>query len=287
MATPTIPVFYSRKMVVEDLKSYSPSAGKPTQVVASWQRHGFPILLLDPTPVSVDDLARAHDRQFVLDILNCKTTNGFGNTSRAMAASLPYTSGAMLSAARHAISSGRVAAAPCSGFHHAEFQKSKGYCTFNGLMVAACALKHGGVKRIGILDLDMHHGDGTDHIIGVIGAQDWIRHFTGGAHFFHAGQAPDFFARLPGVLASMQDCDVVLYQAGADPHVNDPQGGWLTTVELRHRDAVVFETLAAMKVPVAWDLAGGYQVERNGSIPKVLEIHDNTMRECVRVFASA
>jgi len=38
------------------------------------------------------------------------------------------------------------------------------------------------------------------------------------------------------------------------------------------------------KIPVVWNLAGGYQVNLDGSIPKVLEIHDNTMRECVRVY---
>jgi acetoin utilization deacetylase AcuC-like enzyme len=82
----------------------------------------------------------------------------------------------------------------------------------------------------------------------------------------------------------MADCDLVLYQAGADPHIDDPQGGWLTTIQLWQRDAMVFEALSKLKVPVAWNLAGGYQVERDGSIPKVLEIHDNTMRECVRVY---
>jgi len=40
-------------------------------------------------------------------------------------------------------------------------------------------------------------------------------------------------------------------------------------------------------VPVVWNLAGGYQREPDGSIPAVLEIHDNTMRECARVFGAA
>jgi len=47
---------------------------------------------------------------------------------------------------------------------------------------------------------------------------------------------------------------------------------------------MVFEALSKSGVPVAWNLAGGYQIEEDGSIPKVLEIHDNTMRECVRAF---
>ena len=54
------------------------------------------------------------------------------------------------------------------------------------------------------------------------------------------------------------------------------------TEELRHRDSVVFSTLAKMKIPCGWNLAGGYQVEPDGSIPKVLEIHDNTMSECIK-----
>jgi hypothetical protein len=36
----------------------------------------------------------------------------------------------------------------------------------------------------------------------------------------------------------MADCDVLLYQAGADPHINDPLGGWLTTAQLRERDRI-------------------------------------------------
>ena len=76
----------------------------------------------------------------------------------------------------------------------------------------------------------------------------------------------------------MRGCDVVLYQAGADPHVNDPLGGMMTTDELRRRDELVFETCDALGLPVAWNLAGGYQVEADGSIPAVLEIHENTLR---------
>ena len=279
-----IPVFYSEKMVVNS-ESYSPSSAKPAQVVASWKKK-FPIVIVEPTPVTVDELFRAHKRQHVLDILDGKADNGFGNKSAAISASLPYTSGAMLSAARHVLTTSTAAAAPCSGFHHAEFSKVEGFCTFNGLMVTAFALKDSGVGRVGILDLDMHYGNGTDNIIKMRDAQNWVRHFTGGLYYKYARQVPDFFAELPRIVKTMSDCDIVLYQAGADPHVNDPQGGWLTTRELQRRDAIVFETLAKNKIPVVWNLAGGYQIEEDGSIPKVLEIHDNTMQECVSVFGA-
>lgn len=281
MATP-IPVFYTPKMVA-DSRCASPSAAKPVKVVESWQKQ-FLVDVIEPTPVTVDELSRAHARWYVDSILACEVDNGFDNRSPEVAASLPYTSGAMLSAARRAIQAKGVAAAPCSGFHHAGYERAEGYCTFNGLMVTALALKESGVKSVGILDLDMHYGNGTDDIIREVKAHDLIKHFTGGARYFDKVQAPDFFQRLPGVLESFAGCEVVLYQAGADPHVDDPYGGWLTTDELRWRDAMVFNAMKKMGVPVAWNLAGGYQTEKDGSIPKVLEIHDNTMRECVRVY---
>ena len=139
---------------------------------------------------------------------------------------------------------------------------------------------------MGILDCDEHYGDGTDDILDTLdGARTWVSHYTAGERW-HFGDAPFFLEQLPEIVRTMACCDIVLYQAGADPHVDDPLGGWLTTQELRQRDAIVFETLCAMGIPVVWNLAGGYQMEADGSIPKVLEIHDNTMRECARVYCS-
>ncbi len=51
----------------------------------------------------------------------------------------------------------------------------------------------------------------------------------------------------------------------------------MTTAELRRRE-LVFETLAELGIPVVWNLAGGYQKTDDGSIPAVLEIHENTAR---------
>jgi hypothetical protein len=49
----------------------------------------------------------------------------------------------------------------------------------------------------------------------------------------------------------------------------------------------VFSTFHDLGVPLAWNLAGGYQKAADGSIPKVLEIHDNTAFECVRALGIA
>jgi len=279
-----ISVYYTPKMVAES-ECFSPSAAKPAKVIASWQTQ-FPIDIIEPMPVTRAELARAHDPTWVDKMLAGETNNGFGNRSLAVAESLPYTSGAMLSAARAAMKNGKVAVAPCSGFHHAEYAHSMGFCTFNGLMVTALALRADGVKKIGILDLDMHYGNGTDQILQEVGNFDhWCEHFTAGLTIEYPSQVNEFFNEwLPKALNELVKCDIVLYQAGADPHIMDPYGGWMETDEMRRRDAIVFETLAAHKVPVVWNLAGGYQMQSDGSIPKVLEIHDNTMRECTRVY---
>jgi acetoin utilization deacetylase AcuC-like enzyme len=284
--------------MVCDSRSFSPSAAKPAKVVerlralaiaspgsAEARSSAGAIDLIEPPAATVDELCLAHDRAFVEDVLACRTDNGFGNRSPEVAQTLPFTTGSMLAAARHVVELGGIACAPCSGFHHAGYRLPGGFCTFNGLMVTACALHAAGAKRIAIVDCDMHYGDGTDEIIDHL-AIDWIAHFTAGESFHRPLDAPRFFAELPDRLRDMADCDVVLYQAGADPHVDDPLGGWLTTAELADRDRIVFDTFMELGVPVAWNLAGGYQVEADGSIPKVLEIHDNTAKAALASLRS-
>lgn len=146
-------------------------------------------------------------------------------------------------------------------------------------MVAAMALHASGeAKRVGILDFDQHYGDGTDPIIDRM-CVDWIDHFSAGRHFHFQAEAGRFLSSIPELVAGMKRCDVILYQAGADPHIDDPLGGWLTTQQLFERDQLVFETAAGLSIPVAWNLAGGYQTP----LRKVLEIHDNMMRACADI----
>ncbi len=270
-----LPVYYTPRMVA-DTASFSPSAAKPAQVVAAWQERGLAIEVVEPVPVTIEQLVRAHDRDHVEQILACRAPNGFGDTSPEIAATLVHTSGAMLSAARRAIADRAVACAPVAGFHHATYRTAGAFCTFNGLMVAALALHHeDGAGRVGILDYDMHYGDGTDDIIEQTGAA-FVAHFTAGEHYRTPGDAPRLLAELPERVRAMAGCDVVLYQAGADQHVDDPLGGVLSTAELRRRDEIMFAELAGLGIPVAWNLAGGYQKEADGSIPRVLEVHEHT-----------
>jgi len=274
---PAIPVFYSPAMVAH-AASFSPSAGKPAQVVESWQALGVPIELRTPRPVSVDQFELVHAPDFVADVLGGRRENGFGNRSPAVAATLPWTSGVMLSAAREALENGLGAVAPCSGFHHAGYDFAGGFCTFNGLMVtAAVLLAEGRVRKVGILDCDQHWGNGTDDILVRLDLYDQIVHYGPTQTYGRPERAERFLASIPQLLDQFRDCDLVLYQAGADPHIDDPLGGWLTTEQLHRRDRAVLMGLRLLGIPVAWNLAGGYQRDENDSIRPVLDIHDNTL----------
>ena len=196
-----------------------------------------------------------------------------------VARSLPYTSGSLLSAARAALENG-VAVSPSSGFHHAGYDRALGFCTFNGLMVTALALRAEHPKlRVGILDYDYHYGDGTDDILRRL-ELNWVTHCTAGQTYLYPDQATAFLDAIPAHVARMAGCDVVLYQAGADPHIDDPLGGFLTTAELAERDRRVFQHLHDHGIPVAWNLAGGYQQP----LSKVVAIHRNTYRACKTIY---
>lgn len=275
-----IPVFFDPRMVAT-AQSFSPSAGKPAATVDSWKRLGIPLEIRPFYPVDIEQLSLAHEPEMVRRILGGQMENGFGNTLESVTASLPFTSGAMLAAARAALENRFVAVAPVSGFHHAGYDFCGGYCTFNGLIVTAqVLLRDQTARKVGILDFDQHHGNGTEDCILRLRLADQVRHFSAGPLYRRPDQAESFLARIPSLLGEMQDCDIVLYQAGADPHVDDPLGGWLSSEQLADRDRAVFGAARRLGLPIAWNLAGGYQ----DPIEKVLAIHDATLRVCAGIF---
>ena len=133
-----IPIFYRPEMVAH-AESYSPSAAKPKIVIDHWLAKGRiqPEQLRSFEPADIEDFTLAHDEHFVRAVLSLEEDNGFGNRSQAVADSLLYTTGSMIAAMQHVLEHGGFACSPTSGFHHAGRNYASGFCTFNGLAVAA------------------------------------------------------------------------------------------------------------------------------------------------------
>ena len=274
--------FYDNRMSCPS-GGYSPSGEKPASVYEDWVQHRL-VKRVGFDPISIQELQMVHDPQYVLDVFSGEVANGHGNTDAAVAESTRWTVGSMVAAAEDALESG-LACSPSSGFHHAGFSSNHGFCTFNGLMVAANRLlRRDEIETIGILDCDWHVGDGTDDIIRELGLQDSILHFSSGTQ--RLANSHRYFEWLDEVIKVMREAhvDIVLYQAGADAHRDDPLGGVLDHAELSERDRVVFEQFVTQGIPIAWNLAGGYQRDAEGSIMPVLDIHRSTALHALAVL---
>ena len=289
-----IPVFYRPEQSSDAAESFSPSAGKPKLVIEDWLSRpeiAQHIQIKSFAPAEDELLFGAHDANYVGGVFTGEIPNGFGSTSREIADSLRYTVGSIVAATKHVLetatrSTFKVAVSPTSGFHHAEYDCGNAFCTFNGLMIAAIkAHTLGLAKRILILDMDQHYGNGTDDIIKRL-AIGYVDHITAGKPYETASQALECANLSTNQGIREQRYDLVLYQAGADIHIDDPLGGLLTTEQMITRDELIFRGCATYGIPIVWNLAGGYQRDADGGISQVLALHRNTMHQCIKQVAA-
>lgn len=285
-APSTLKVFYSADMVSSAGRGISPSDRKPLEVKSALARTSWPVEIVAPEPASLDDICRVHEPEFVADVLELRRASGFGSISASVARSLPFTCGALYDASVAALKEG-ISASLSSGFHHAGPSASRGFCTFNGLMITATRLLHEQrAQRLAIVDCDYHYGDGTQAIIDTMALANRVFHVSFGRTYKKPDQAAAYLEGVRGLRAALADFrpDIVLYQAGADTHIDDPLGGLLTSEQMRERDRTLFSIARELSIPITWNLAGGYQVERDGSIPRVVQLHLNTFEEALRVW---
>jgi acetoin utilization deacetylase AcuC-like enzyme len=263
-----------------------------------------------PEPIAREALLRVHTPAYV-EAVRSGEPRALAESQRfpwspLLWPSVLLTNGAALAAAERALDDG-VAAAVASGFHHSHADHGEGFCTFNGLVVAAEALRAAGrVAKVAVLDLDLHYGNGTASLCG---ARPWLfncsiygndysqntahrdvstlHHADGPNHVSFAlpngsGRA-EMLAALERGMAALLGWgrpDLVLYQAGADPFKEDPYSPLdLDAGDLRERDRVVFDWAKAHGLPLAWVLAGGYTRD----VSKVVGIHLGTFDAAAEV----
>ncbi len=198
---------------------------------------------------------------------------GFPVTS-AIASRVRHTNGGTWLAAKLAMKHG-YAANSAAGSHHALHDTGAGYCVFNDLAVAANRLlAEGDARRVLIVDLDVHQGDGTASLMA--GREDVFTFSMHAEKNFPVRKArssldigladgidDDGFMEtlshhLPQVLSRFEP-DFVLYQAGVDPHHEDKLGRLnLTDKGLIARDTLVLNEVRRRDLPIASALGGGY-----------------------------
>lgn len=282
-----VPVFFDKRMCVESGHRVSPSSTKAAAVVADWRAREMAVAVRPVRPVTTQELRAVHDIGYVSGVLGGTVENGFGTTDPAVAVAAMWQCGSLLTAAKYVLlhrKTRSVACSPSSGFHHARRSNASGFCTFNGLAVTAHALLRGGmVSKVGILDLDYHFGDGTETMVQAMPAGA-VTHFSAGLSYTKPEQAADLLKALTVAVTAMRRCDIVLYQAGADQHVLDPLGGIFTTRQMMTRDSIVFHACRELRIPLVWNLAGGYQRTERGGIEPVLTLHRQTMERCISIY---
>jgi acetoin utilization deacetylase AcuC-like enzyme len=192
-----------------------------------------------------------------------------------------------------ALAAAPVAAHLGGGLHHAFPNHGEGFCPFNDVAVAARVLLARGLERIAIVDLDVHHGNGTAFIF-----ESDPRVFTFSMHQQHnypmwkprgsldigladgthdATYLEALAGALPEVMAHRPEC--VFYLAGADPYEDDQLGGLrLSKDGLRARDRLVFDAVQRASAPLVVVLAGGYARH----IDDTVTIHAATVEEALR-----
>jgi len=160
------------------------------------------------------------------------------------------------------------------GTHHAHRDFGAGYCVFNDFAIAALkVLAEGWARRVAIVDLDVHQGDGNAAILA--GHPDvFVFSMQGAKNFPHHRVASDLDVDLPdgtgddAYLRALADHlpavfdfrpDLVLYQAGVDPLAEDRLGRLALTLDgLAKRDRLVLTECRSRGIPVSLGLGGGY-----------------------------
>ncbi len=276
-----------------------PTTRKARWIAESLQARPIPgITLENPQPLTEDDLRTTHDPQYIRAVRTGEPralaeSQGLG-WDPGLWPMVLASNGGTVSAALRALRAGR-AGSLSSGLHHARRERGSGYCTFNGLVLAARAALAAGAGDVLILDLDAHCGGGTHALI----AED--------PHIWHVDVSVDAFDcyepgerrtldivahaadYLPTIAQRLHDVQsrrfgLCIYNAGMDPHEDCPEGALagIRDEHLREREQLVFDWCRDRGLPVAFVIAGGYVRAPRMDEARLVELHRLTLTAAAR-----
>ncbi|WP_087021793.1 histone deacetylase family protein [Thaumasiovibrio subtropicus] len=170
------------------------------------------------------------------------------------------------------------------GYHHAHHDFGSGFCLINDLAIAAnLALNEEKIEKVMIIDLDVHHGDGTATI-----TDNTDKIITVSAHCEknYPARKPSSSYDLPldkhtsdheylqllhqfiPLWLEQHQPDLVIYDAGVDIHIDDELGYCdISTKGLYQRDHFILAECLRREIPVAAVIGGGYRTEQSALVP--------------------
>jgi len=183
------------------------------------------------------------------------------------------------------------------GTHHAFYDKGEGFCMLNDQAIAAnYLLNKSFIKKILIIDLDVHQGNGTASIfknnpnvftLSFHGQKNYpFRKENSDLDFGFDDFTNDAFYLkrlkeiIPRVIDNFQP-DFIYYLAGVDVLKNDKLGRLSLTIKgCLERDKFILNSCKKNNIPVQISMGGGYSI----NIEEIIEAHSNTFRLAEEIY---
>ena len=254
----------------------------------------------EPNEVSVTTLLNVHTEEYINKINNLSLDKdeirklGFPLVKSVRRRSFVATGGTVLAsklAVKH-----KLACNTAGGSHHAFSNQGNGYCVFNDVAVATSYLKKKyKYKKILILDLDVHQGDGTAKIFE---SDDSV--FTVSIHskknypskkqksnidieLEDGIKDEEYLNVVNQLLQKIGDLqfDFVFYVAGVDVHFEDRLGKLnITETGIRNREELVINKFFKRNIPLCGVLGGGY----NHNFEQLVNLHSILHETCKKIL---